>query len=76
MNSNRKELNNILDSNNMLYVTFNHEVCSYGDGTTEALTFYGDVLNDKDSIKQKSQATYVYKPIIETKNNLLEKMLQ
>ncbi len=57
-------------------VTFNHEVCSYGDGTTETLTFNGDVLNDKDSIKQKSQSTYVYKPIIETKNNLREKMLQ
>lgn len=57
-------------------VTFNHEVHSYGDGTTPEITISGDYLLNKEKIAEKVNLTADFKPVTETSNVLNDKVLK
>lgn len=56
-------------------VTFNQEVRSYGDGSSDEVTINGDYLNKKESIAEKYNLTGDFKPIKDTVALLSDKVL-
>jgi hypothetical protein len=57
-------------------VTFNQEVRSYGDGSSDEVTINGDYLNKKESIAEKYNLTGDFKPIKDTVALLSDKVLK